>query len=129
MQDLISFVEQDFKSVANAKLPNFKAGDTINVHLRIIEGDKERIQQFRGTVIQRKNPSSLGETFTVRKIVNKVAVERIIPLLSPNLKKIEVLKRGKVRRARIYYLRGKYGKNARIKEKQSSKTPTQISKN
>lgn len=121
MHDLISFVEQDFKSVAKTKFPDFKAGDTINVHLRIIEGDKERVQQFKGTVIQRKHPNSLGETFTVRKIVNKVAVERIIPMLSPNLKKIEILKQGKVRRARIYYLRGKYGKNARIKEKQTSK--------
>ena len=121
MQSLISFVEQDFKGLIKTQFPDFKAGDTINVHLRIIEGDKERIQQFKGVVMQRKNSNQLGETFTVRKITNKIAVERIIPILSPNIKKIEVLKQGKVRRARIYYLRGRYGKNARIKEKQISK--------
>ncbi|MEM8893566.1 MAG: 50S ribosomal protein L19, partial [Bacteroidota bacterium] len=94
-----------------------KAGDTINVHVKIKEGNKERVQQFQGTVIQRKNKSSNGETFTVRKVSSGIAVERIFPLLSPSIEKIEVLRRGKVRRARIYYLRDLKGKKARIKEK------------
>jgi large subunit ribosomal protein L19 len=100
-----------------AKFPSFKAGDTINVHVKIVEGNKERIQQFQGTVIQRKNPSTNGETFTVRKISNGIGVERIFPLLSPSIDKIELLREGKVRRARLYYLRGRQGKSAKIKEK------------
>ncbi len=121
MENLISFIEDDLKNSHTNSFPNFKSGDTINVHLKIIEGDKQRIQQFKGIVIQRKNPNTMGETFTVRKITNNIGVERIIPICSPNIEKIEVLKKGKTRRARIYFLRGKYGKNARIKEKQVSK--------
>lgn len=98
-------------------MPEFGAGDTVNVHVKIKEGNKERIQQFQGTVIQRKNSGTNGETFTVRKISGGIGVERIFPLLSPNLDKIEVLRRGKVRRARLFYLRGRQGKAARIKEK------------
>ena len=98
-------------------MPQFKAGDSVNVHVKIREGNKERIQQFQGTVIQRKNPNTNGETFTVRKISNGVGVERIFPLLSPNIDKVEVIRRGKVRRARLFYLRGRQGKAARIKEK------------
>ena len=97
--------------------PAFKAGDTINVHVQIKEGNKERIQQFQGTVIQRKNVNTNGETFTVRKISGGVGVEKIFPLLSPNIDKIEVTRRGMVRRARLYYLRGKQGKAAKVKEK------------
>jgi large subunit ribosomal protein L19 len=89
------------------------------VHVKIREGNKERIQQFQGTVIQRKNPNTNGETFTVRKISNSVGVERIFPLLSPNIDKIELVRRGVVRRARLFYLRGKSGKAARIKESKS----------
>ena len=85
--------------------PDFSAGDTINVHVKIREGNKERIQQFQGTVLQRKNVGSNGETFTVRKISDSIAVEKIMPIFSPNIEKIEVLRRGKVRRARIFYLR------------------------
>ncbi len=108
-------VEAEY-SEKRAGIPAFKSGDTINVHVKIREGNKERIQQFQGTVIQRKNPNTNGETFTVRKVSNSVGVERIFPLLSPNIEKIEVIRRGVVRRARLYYLKGKSGKAARIKE-------------
>ena len=81
------------------------------------EGNKERIQQFQGTVIQRKNVGSNGETFTVRKISDSIAVERIIPIFSPSIERIELIRKGKVRRSRIYYLRKRKGKLARIKEK------------
>jgi len=98
------------------EIPAFAAGDTITVSYKIVEGNKERIQVFQGLVIQRKN-SGAGETFTVRKISNGIGVERIFPILSPNVDKIEVTRRGKVRRARLYYMRGKQGKAARVKEK------------
>jgi large subunit ribosomal protein L19 len=118
MSDLIKLVEAEYTE-KRAGIPAFKAGDTINVHVKIREGNKERIQQFQGTVIQRKNPNTNGETFTVRKISNSVGVERIFPLLSPNIEKIELVRRGVVRRARLFYLRGKSGKAARIKESKS----------
>jgi large subunit ribosomal protein L19 len=98
------------------ELPDFKAGDTITVHYKIIEGTKERIQQFQGVVIQRKGSGSTA-TFTVRKISNNVGVERIFPVASPFIDKIEVNKRGQVNRARIFYLRERRGKSARITEK------------
>lgn len=116
MNDIIKSLEAENNERRNS-FPDFKAGDTVNVHVKIREGNKERIQQFQGTVIQRKNPNSNGETFTVRKVSNGVGIERIFPLLSPNLDKVELLRRGKVRRARLYYLRGRQGKAARIKEK------------
>lgn len=97
-------------------IPDFKAGDRITVHYKIKEGNKERIQQFQGDVIQRRN-SGVEETFTVRKISNGVGVERIFPVNSPFIDKIEVNRRGKVRRARIFYLRKQIGKAARIKER------------
>jgi large subunit ribosomal protein L19 len=115
MADLIKTVEQEFAK-AKDKQPVFKPGDTINVHVKIKEGNKERVQQFQGTVIQRKGEGT-GETFTVRKISNGVCVERIFPILSPSIDKIEVLKEGRVRRAKLYYLKGKHGKAARIREK------------
>ncbi|MFA6923768.1 MAG: 50S ribosomal protein L19 [Bacteroidales bacterium] len=96
-------------------LPAFKAGDTITVSYKIKEGAKERIQQFQGTVLQRKG-TGLSKTFTVRKISGNVGVERIFPLNSPFIDEIEVNKRGKVRRAKIFYLRKLKGKSARIKE-------------
>jgi large subunit ribosomal protein L19 len=114
--ELIKLVESEFTGRRDA-IPAFQAGDTINVHLKIIEGTKERIQVFTGTVIQRRNVGGSGETFTVRKISNGVGVERIIPILSPSIDKLEVVRRGKVRRARLFYLRGKQGKAARVKEK------------
>ena len=116
MSDLIKLVEREY-SEARTTYPEFKAGDTVNVHVKIREGNKERVQQFRGTVIQRRNSNTNGETFTVRKISNGIGIERIFPILSPNIEKIELIRKGKVRRARLYYLRGKQGKAARIKEK------------
>jgi large subunit ribosomal protein L19 len=115
MSDLIKFVEQE-NAARRGEHPEFAAGDTVNVHVKIREGNKERIQIFQGLGIQRKN-SGAGESFTVRKISNGIGVERIFPILSPNIDKIEVLRRGKVRRARLYYMRGKQGKAARVKEK------------
>ena len=97
-------------------IPAFKAGDTITVTYRIKEENKERLQKFRGVVIQRKG-SGVSQTFTVRKISNGVGVERIFPLYSPFISEIELNKSGKVRRARIFYLRNLTGKKARIKEK------------
>ena len=112
--DLMKVVEKEFATGNN--LPDFVSGDTITVHYKIKEGNKERIQMFRGTVIQRKG-SGINETFTVRKMSGNVGVERIFPASSPFIDKIEVNKRGRVRRARIYYLRQLTGKKARIQEK------------
>ena len=116
MSELIKLVEAD-NARRRTELPVFRAGDTVNVHVKIREGAKERIQIFTGTVIQRRNPNTGGETFTVRKISNGIGVERIFPLLSPNLDKIDVVRVGKVRRARLFYLRGRQGKAARVKER------------
>jgi large subunit ribosomal protein L19 len=115
MADLIKIVEQEFNK-ERKELPVFGPGDTINVHVKIKEGNKERIQQFQGTVIQRRGEGN-GASFTVRKVSNGVGVERIFPLVSPFIEKIEVLKTGKVRRAKLNYLKGRHGKAARIKEK------------
>ncbi|REJ84880.1 MAG: 50S ribosomal protein L19 [Bacteroidetes bacterium] len=104
--------------VEKREMPDFKAGDTVTVYYKIIEGNKERIQQYQGVVLQRKG-SGISETFTVRKISNGVGVERIFPLYSPKIDKIQVDKRGVVRRARIFYLRNISGKKARIEEKKS----------
>ena len=116
--ELLKVVEEEYKEV-KAKHPSFGSGDTINVHYKIKEGNKERVQQFQGTVMQIKNQNTNGETFTVRKVSGDIAVERIFPILTPNIEKIEVLRKGKVRRARLYYLRGRKGKAARIREKLS----------
>jgi large subunit ribosomal protein L19 len=116
MSDLIKLVEQEAKE-ARTNIPEFAAGDTIVVHYKIKEGSKERIQLFQGTVLQRRNPNGNGETFTVRKVSNDIAVERVFPLLSPNIDKIVVMRKGQVRRARLFYLRGLKGKAARIREK------------
>jgi len=113
----MNLLDEVKKEIVEIKdLPHFIAGDTITVHYKIKEGDKERIQLFRGVVIQRKNEKET-ETFTIRKMSGNVGVERIIPVNSPMIEKIEVNKRGKVRRARIYYLRELTGKKARIKER------------
>jgi large subunit ribosomal protein L19 len=109
-------VKELTRKLTTAKdIPSFKAGDNINVHYKIIEGNKERIQIFRGDVIQKKGTGAT-QTFTVRKISNGIGVERIFPLLSPNIDKIEVNKVGKVRRAKIFYIRDLKGKASRIKE-------------
>ena len=113
--DLIKVAEQAFASESK-KFPNFKSGDTITVTYIIKDENKERLQRFRGVCIQRKG-SGTTETFTVRKISNGVGVERIFPVVSPLIDTIEVNKYGKVRRARIFYLRNLTGKKARIKER------------
>jgi large subunit ribosomal protein L19 len=113
--DLIKVAENSFAEVVK-EFPEFRSGDTVTVHYKIIEGNKERIQNYRGVVIQRKG-SGATETFTVRKVSGGIGVERIFPLNSPFIDKIDVNKKGKVRRARIYYLRDLTGKKARIKEK------------
>ena len=97
-------------------IPTFRAGDTLNVHVKVIEGSKERIQVFKGDVIRRQG-GGVRETFTIRKISFGVGVERTFPVHSPNIDKIEVLSRGDVRRAKLYYLRELRGKAAKIKEK------------
>jgi large subunit ribosomal protein L19 len=112
--DAIKFVENELSPVS--ELPSFKAGDTITVYYKIKEGNKERTQHFQGVVLQRRNTGA-NETFTIRKISGGVGVERIFPLASPFIEKIEVNKHGDVRRARIFYLRERTGKSARIKEK------------
>ena len=113
MESLVKFVQDEF--VTKKELPDFSAGDTITVYYEIKEGNKTRTQFFRGTVIQRRGSGS-SETFTIRKMSGSIGVERIFPINLPALQKIEVNKRGKVRRARIYYFRGLTGKKARIKE-------------
>lgn len=114
--DLIRLVEQSFSQNKAATYPEFKAGDTITVTYQIKEGDKFRLQSFRGVVIQISGATPYTKTFTIRKISNGVGVERIFPYESPSIEKIELNKVGKVRRARIFYLRNLAGKKARIKE-------------
>ena len=97
-------------------IPEFRAGDTVRVHVKVVEGTRERIQIFEGLVINRKN-GGVRETFTVRRIASGVGVERTFPLHSPRLAKIELMRRGIVRRAKLYYLRNLTGKAARIREK------------
>jgi len=111
--ETIKFVEEAF--IPKKELPVFKAGDTITVQYKIKEGNKERIQNFQGVVLQRSG-NGVNETFTVRKISGNIGVERIFPMSSPFIEKIEVNKKGVVRRARIFYLRGLRGKKARIRE-------------
>ncbi len=110
--DLVKFVEEQV--IAKNEFPSFKSGDTVSVHYKIREGNKERIQIYQGVVIQR-NSTGANETFTVRKMSNGVGVERIFPINSPNIDKVEVNSYGKVRRAKLFYLRELTGKAARIK--------------
>ena len=118
--DFIKIVNDAFANEKAASYPKFKAGDTLTVTYRIKEGDKERLQIFKGVVIQIKGGSPATKTFTIRKISNGIGVERIFPFNSPFIESIEVNKVGKVRRARIFYLRELSGKKARIKEKKLS---------
>jgi len=113
MESLVKFVQDEF--VTRKDVPDFKAGDTVTVYYEIKEGNKTRTQFFKGVVLQRKG-SGTSETFTIRKMSGTVGVERIFPVNLPALQKIEVNKRGAVRRARIFYFRGLTGKKARIKE-------------
>jgi large subunit ribosomal protein L19 len=109
--------EQVEKLTAGKTIPEFAPGDTVKVNFRIVEGTRERVQAFEGVCIARKN-DALNSNFTVRKISYGEGVERIFPLYSPRIESIELVRRGKVRRAKLYYLRGRRGKSARIAEKQ-----------
>jgi len=111
--DLIKVVEQQY---VKADIPEFRPGDMVRVDYKVVEGGKERIQAFQGVVIKRQG-SAIKETFTVRKLSNGVGVERTFPVHSPKVANIEVLRKGKVRRAKLYYLRDRQGKAARIKER------------
>jgi len=111
--DLLQSFEQD---QMKKDFPDFRPGNTVRVHVKVVEGSRERIQVFEGTVIRRRG-AGLGETFTVRRVSYGVGVERTFPLHSPKIERIEVMRRGHVRRARLYYLRGLRGKNARLREK------------
>ncbi len=113
MGDLVKFVQDEF--VTKKEIPNFSAGDTITVYYEIKEGEKKRTQFFKGVVIQRRGSGST-ETFTIKKMSGTVGVERIFPVNLPAIQKIELNRKGKVRRARIYYFRNLTGKKARIKE-------------
>ncbi|WP_281887678.1 50S ribosomal protein L19 [Paenibacillus sp. YYML68] len=111
----MNLIQEITKEQLRSDIPRFKAGDTLKVHVKVIEGSRERIQLFEGVVIKRRG-GGISETFTVRKISYGVGVERTYPLHSPKIEKIEVARRGKVRRAKLYYLRGLRGKAARIQE-------------
>lgn len=113
--EAINYVHEQL-GTRERKLPTFRAGDTVSVSYKIKEGDKERIQVYRGDVIQVKGEGAT-KTFTVRKISNGVGVERVFPLFSPFIEDVQIIKFGKVRRSRLYYLRGLTGKKARIKER------------
>src|SRR6185437_7310013 len=112
MQNIIAEITKD---QLRTDLPEFRAGDTVRLHVRIVEGTRERIQLYEGVVIKRRG-GGISETFTVRKISNGVGVERTFPVHTPKIEKIDVIRRGKVRRAKLYYLRSLRGKAARIKE-------------
>jgi large subunit ribosomal protein L19 len=109
--DLVNALQKDHEK---NKLPDFKPGDTVKVHIKVVEAQKERIQVFEGTVIKTRG-SGTGKTFTVRKISGGLGVERIFPYHSPSITKLEVVKKGKVRRSKLYYLRARKGKAAQVK--------------
>jgi len=113
--DIIRSIEQE---QMRTDLPDFKPGDTVRVHVKVIEGDRERVQVFEG-IVMRRSGGGLSETFTVRKISAGVGVERLFPLHSPLIEKIEVVRRGRVRRAKLYYLRDRVGRAARIEERRA----------
>ena len=116
MDPRIRLVEAEYNE-RRQTFPAFKSGDTINVHVKIKEGSKERIQQFQGIVIRRQNTSTNGETFMVHKVSGGIGVNRTFPLLSPSIHKIEVVQRGVVRRARPYYLLDRKGKAKKVKQR------------
>lgn len=111
--NLIEAIQSEY---LKESVPSFQVGDTVKVHVKVVEGKRERIQIFEGIVIKKQN-GQIGETFTVRKISYGIGVERTFPVHSPVIDKVEVAKRGKVRRAKLYYLRDRVGKSARVKEK------------
>ena len=116
MDSIVSYVQDQY--IEKKELPDFSSGDTITVYYQIREGEKVRTQFFRGIVLQRRG-SGATETFTIRKMSGNVGVERIFPINSPSIERIEINKRGSVRRARIFYQRERTGKSARIREKRS----------
>lgn len=116
------------KEYLRSDLPEFRAGDTLRVHVKVSEGDKQRIQLFQGVVIARRGTGT-GESFTVRKMSGGIGVERVFPIHSPVLDKIEVVRRGRVRRAKLYYLRGLRGKAARIEERREDRLQKKATKN
>ena len=113
MNEIIRSLEE---KELRADIPSFRVGDTVKVHVKVVEGSRERLQAFEGVVIARRN-GSVRETFTVRRVSYGIGVERTFPVHSPRLARIEVMRRGKVRRAKLYYLRERSGKAAKIKEK------------
>lgn len=117
--EIMKAVEQEIKPLEREV--NFEIGDTVKVHYRIVEGDKERVQIFEGVVIAVNN-KGISKTFTVRKISFEIGVERVFPLLSPRIAKIEVVRKGRVRRAKLYYLRERTGKAAKVRERRGGKT-------
>ena len=112
MSNIIDLIESEG---IRKDLPNFNVGDTVKVFVKVVEGNKERLQAYEGTVIARKN-GGIRETFTVRRICYRVGVERTFPLNSPKIDRIEIVRRGRVRRAKLYYLRDRKGKAAKVKE-------------
>ena len=110
--DALKFISADS---VKQEIPAFEVGDTVRIGVNIREGDKERVQMFEGTVIARKG-SGISETFTVRRVSYGVGIERVFPIHSPNVKEVKVIRRGKVRRAKLYYLRDRVGKAAKVKE-------------
>ncbi|NLB17828.1 MAG: 50S ribosomal protein L19 [Syntrophomonadaceae bacterium] len=117
VQDIINMIEEE---QIKKDLPDFRPGDTVNVHVKVVEGVRERIQVFTGTVLRRRG-GGLGETFTVRRIAQGIGVERTFPVHSPRIERIELVRRGKVRRARLNYMRSRFGKKAKIKEKRETR--------
>jgi large subunit ribosomal protein L19 len=115
LKTMHKLIQEITKEQLRTDLPDFRPGDTVRVHVKVIEGSRERIQVFEGVVIKRRG-GGISETFTVRKVSYGVGVERTFPLHTPKIAKIEVVRRGKVRRAKLYYLRNLRGKKARIKE-------------
>jgi large subunit ribosomal protein L19 len=115
MNNIIKSIEQ---AQLNNERPNFQVGDTVKVHLRIVEGKRERIQIFEGLVMKRQG-GGVRETFTVRKLSSGVGVEKTLPLHSPKVEKIEIVRAGKVRRAKINYIRDRVGKSAKVKERRT----------
>ena len=113
MSKIIKSIHEDVRT----DIPKFKSGDTLNVGVKVVEGDKSRVQNFEGVVIAISAGAGMDKTFTIRKISNGIGVERIFPINSPNIESIEVIKKGRVRRAKLYYLRELKGKAARIKER------------
>ena len=113
MNKIIKSIHKDLRT----DIPKFKSGDTLNVGVKVVEGDKSRVQNFEGVVIAISAGGGMDKTFTIRKVSNGIGVERIFPINSPNIESIKVMKKGKVRRAKLYYLRELKGKASRIKER------------